>query len=119
MVVSRPNFKSSNNHQAIEAYDIFYKKSRADLSHYFRTLYHIIKFIDQSEITDKAQYTSITRAQLSSHEQIMLFYNCLHINGKEKFKPLIEKYALLKNLDRSYIVNKDFLDEYERSAYGE
>jgi hypothetical protein len=28
----------------------------------------------------------------------MLFFNCLSDNGKEKFKPLIEKYAILKNI---------------------
>ena len=87
------------------------------MSHYFRTLYHIIKFVDKSTIENKKQYTSIVRAQLSSYEQVMLFYNCLHDNGNEKFKPLIEKYSLFKNLDTSLIFNQQHLDEYEDSAY--
>lgn len=103
--------------QAINAYGQFYDNNKSDMSHYFRTLYHIIKFVDKSTIENKKQYTSIVRAQLSSYEQVMLFYNCLHDNGNEKFKPLIEKYSLFKNLDTSLIFNQQHLDEYEDSAY--
>lgn len=103
--------------QALNAYNDLYKKDRADLSHYFRTYYQIIKFIDNSEIENKRQYISIARAQLSCHEQIILFYNCLHANGREKFKPLIEKYSLWKDIDSLYISNKIHLKEYAESAY--
>ncbi len=101
----------------ISAYDDLYNSNKSDLSHYFRTVYHIIKFIDSSDIVNKKQYISITRAQLSSFEQILLFYNCLHGNGKEKFKPLIEKYALFKNIDGNLLLNKKNKDEYEKGAY--
>lgn len=104
--------------QVIEAYGKFYTKDKSDMSHYFRTIYHIIKFIDKSEIENKKQYISIARAQLSSYEQILIFYNCLHENGNEKFKPLIEKYALFKNIDGSLVINQDHLKEYKNSAYG-
>ena len=30
--------------------------------------------------------------------KLELFYNCLSSNGREKFKPLIEKYAIFNNL---------------------
>jgi len=102
----------------IDAYGMVYDKYKSDLSHYFRTLYHIIKFIDNSEIQTKGHYTSIARAQLSSYEQILLFYNCLHENGNEKFKPLIEKYALFKNIDSSLLFSKTHLKEFDDSAYG-
>src|SRR5690606_27107941 len=91
--------------QTVEAYDKLYSEDKSDMSHYFRTIYHIIKFVDKSEIENKKQYISIARAQLSSYEQILIFYNCLHENGNEKFKPLIEKYALFKNIDSSLLVN--------------
>lgn len=103
--------------QVVNAYGKFYDSNKSDMSHYYRTLYHIIKFIDNSSIENKKQYTSIVRAQLSSYEQVMLFYNCLHDNGRKKFKPLIEQYALFKNLDISLIFNQQHLDEYEDSAY--
>lgn len=104
--------------QTVEAYDKLYSEDKSDMSHYFRTIYHIIKFVDKSEIENKKQYISIARAQLSSYEQILIFYNCLHENGNEKFKPLIEKYALFKNIDSSLLVNQEHLKEYENGAYG-
>ena len=103
---------------AIAAYDILYDADKSDMSHYFRTIYHIFKFIDNSDIKNKKQYTSIARAQLSSYEQIILFYNCLHENGREKFKPLIEKYSIFKNIDSSLLISQDHLSEYNGSAYG-
>ena len=101
----------------VEAYNTVYEKHRSDLSHYFRTFYHIIKIIDTSDIKIKKQYTSIARAQLSSYEQILLFYNCLHQNGNEKFKPLIESYALFKNIDSSLLYSQLHLKQYKHTAY--
>lgn len=69
--------------------------------HYFRHLYRIFKYIDTTDLIDqneRYQYACIVRSQLSDYELIMLFFNCLSDNGKEKFKPLIEKYAILKNI---------------------
>lgn len=40
----------------------------------------------------------MARSILSPYELVMLFYNCLTTNGRNKFKPLIEKYAILNNL---------------------
>lgn len=75
------------------------------LDHYFRLLYRIFKYIDESyekipEMTKskRYEYTSIVRATLSQYELILLFYNCLSTNGNKKFKPLIEKYAIFNNL---------------------
>lgn len=104
--------------EAISAYNVVYDKNKSDLSHYFRTIYHIFKFIDDSKIENKKRYASIARAQLSSYEQILLFYNCLHKNGREKFKPLIQKYAIFKNIDESLILNSEHLEEYLPSARG-
>lgn len=87
---------------AIEkAYDAFYPRAEADLGHYFRTVYNIVKFVDRSDLTDEGKrfYMNLIRAQLSSQEQVLLFYNCLTPRGSEKFKPLIEKHTLFKSLD--------------------
>lgn len=69
--------------------------------HYFRHLYTIIKFIDSLELLsfeEKNKYTSMVRATLSRYELVWLFYNGLSIAGNPKFKKLIEKYSLLKNI---------------------
>lgn len=101
-----------------EVYLNHYELFQTDVGHYFRNLYRIIKFVDTSNMDDKYAYTSIIRSQLSDYELLWIFYNCVSINGKDKFKPLIEKYTLFKNLPTDKLANeshKCFL--YKESAY--
>ncbi len=114
----KENLRSATIEQSRDAYSNFYERQKADLSHYFTVIYRIYKFIDQSDFENKTHYAAIARAQLSSYEQILMFYNCLHIHGYEKFKPLIERYAVFKNLDKSLVFNPAHLDEYYEGAYG-
>jgi hypothetical protein len=79
----------------------------SDMGHYFRNLYHIVNFVDKSayflliadnsEFFQQKDYIKILRAQLTNSE-----ITCLAVNGLiEKgstFKPLIEKYELLRNI---------------------
>lgn len=89
------------------------------LDHYFRLLYRILKYIDDSQkkipemtLSKRYEYTSIVRATLSQYELILLFYNCLSSNGREKFKPLIERYAIFNNLRVELLATKDEQDLY-------
>lgn len=84
-----------------KAYAAFYKIHQKDVAHYFRSLYHLIRFVHLSDVPaeEKRRYTSLVRASLSSNELVLLFFNCLTDLGSGKFKPLIERYGLLKNLD--------------------
>lgn len=102
----------------LDGYLDFYYEHQNVLGHYFRNLYHIIKFVDKSNIEDKKTYTNFVRAQLSSHELVLLYYNCLTGNGIEKFKPLIEEYALLKNMDDFLLFNPEHRYKYESYAFG-
>ena len=90
---------------------------QADTGHYFRNLYNIMKFIKNSTITNKKLYTNIIRAQLSSYELVLLFYNCLSEVGNQKFKPLVEEFALLKNMDFKDLIDPEHEHLYESSAY--
>jgi hypothetical protein len=112
---------------ADETYLGFYKRHQDTLGHYFRNLYHLIKFVDNSSLdpSEKAFYTHLVRAQLSSDELLLLFYNCHSPLGKEKFYPLIVKYALLENMSQDNLAGqrlKPPVDEnslYPPGAYGE
>jgi len=108
------------NHIDIVAvsYELFLKKYQCEVGHYFRTLYNIVKYIDVSDMENKQKYMSILRAKLSSNELLLLFYNCIHMVGSEKFKPLIEKYALLENMDYELLLSIDHLVLYKPSAFG-
>lgn len=89
--------------------------------HYFRHLYRIFKFIHESKLVvdedEKYEYACIVRSQLSDYELVMLFYNCISINGKEKFKPLIEEYAIFNNIRTELLIDSSDKTYYLPSAY--
>jgi len=100
-------------------YDYLQDHYKHDLHHYFRFLYHMLKFIKQSEISEskKFKYSSILRATLSAYELVLIFYNGLHDNGNTHFKPLIEEFSFLKNIDNSVISNIKQKEEYNDLAF--
>lgn len=104
-------------HYNLETFSSYAK----DLRHYFRIIYQILKFIDNANITsdEKLFYSNIVRSQLSDAELLSLFFNCLSKYGKEKFKPLVEKYEFFEHL----VINEKFLftdlREYNPNVFGE
>ena len=124
------NFQSTSDAAPANTQDIknaaqdyflkFYKPHRHGLDHYFRQLYHIIKFVDSSHglnsDLEKRRYTSLVRAQLTDNELFLLFYNgvCPHA---EKFRPLIEKYGLLEHLDRTLLLHESHASFYENAYH--
>lgn len=76
------------------------------LSHYIRHLYQLIKFIDDQpesilNYDAKYNYASTVRAQLSVHEQLLLYYNALSVLGRpwvEKENNLLIKYCMIKSI---------------------
>jgi hypothetical protein len=124
-----------------ETYLKFYEKRKTDFGHYFRNLYRIIKIVHQTEFItrkelenrlnrlctkeelelcnylERYRYTCIVRAQLSDFEILLLFYNCLSDNGIEKFKPLVEEYAFLKNLPKKDIYDQTLINRYSDNAF--
>ena len=107
-----------------------YEKAQTDFGHYFRNLYRMIKmvhlndfFYDIESVSEKDKfeikykYISIIRAQLSNHELIWIFYNCITENGYEKFKPLIEEYSLFKNIPKKLVAFPNHISLYEGRAY--
>lgn len=89
--------------------------------HYFRLLYRILKFVRDTplitEFDDEYEYTSMLRAILSRYELAWLYYNGLSEYGCEKLKPLIERYAMLKNLREDLLVVGIEAGTYAASAY--
>jgi Putative phage abortive infection protein len=92
-------------------YEDIFKEHEAQLGHYFRNLYRIVKFVDEAKIDDKEKrnYIGIIKAQLSSYELAVLLYNGLSEYGV-KFLPLMRKYNLMDNLNKDLleITIKDF-----------
>ncbi|WP_339412271.1 putative phage abortive infection protein [Pseudomonas sp. EA_35y_Pfl2_R5] len=99
------------------AYDEFWNIYSGEFGHYFRSLYNILKYIDKTQNIDQQFYANIVRAQISTKELTVIFYNCICKEG-EKFKPLIEKYALLKHLNIEDIGTASDTSHYDRMAFG-
>ncbi|MFP9126790.1 putative phage abortive infection protein [Niallia sp. BSM11] len=95
------------------AYEEVYKRNENAVGHYYRNLYRIVKFI-QSEIFDvddkineieKRKYRGILRAQLSSFELLMVFYNVVYSQKGEKFKEIL----INTNFFDDHLVTNDFI----------
>lgn len=96
---------------------------------YFRYLYRILKYIDDSKLISdevKYQYAGILRAHLSYMELPLLYYNGLSGFGREKMKPLMERYHLLKNIREEKLHDQEVNapiegltvdDMYDKSAW--
>ncbi|KQO27992.1 putative phage abortive infection protein [Pseudomonas chengduensis] len=98
------------------SYALFWKGHQAELGHYFRYLYNLIKFVDESEFSE-GLYIKLIRAQLSDQELFLLFYNSISDQG-QKFRNYIEKYALFDNMPAIRILDKAHLKLYPEKAYG-
>jgi hypothetical protein len=110
------------NERAITSYQVLFSDYHYLLAHYFRVLYHVFKFIDTSQLSevDKSSYANMARAQISSYELCLMFYNGTYGEGKGGFKPLIEKYGLLKHLDQNLLLtpkHKENRSFYEKTAF--
>lgn len=95
-------------------------KATTRFDHCFRHLYRIYKFVDTSDLITEEEryaYACIIRSQLSDYELVMLFYNCLTTNGREKFKPLIEKYTIFNNLRTELLANNQDTNAYSAIAF--
>lgn len=105
-----------------EFYEIFFieRDHQEDLAHYFRTLYHLIKFVEISKVVvhpdDKRRYTSLVRAQLSAYEVAHLVYNGLSEYG-EGFKPWIEEFGLLEHLNKHLLLAPSHESLYDPRAF--
>lgn len=113
-------YKSLTQEQKIAfVYSKFYKR-RDNCGHYFRHLYHIMAFVEDSEnrelkaTTDSKleddvcarykMYAQFIQAQMSSEELLMLFYNSFCY---PKAKDLIVKYDLLENLHIEKLIKRE------------
>lgn len=84
----------------IKEYTNLYYNNSKSLSIYFKTLYRLLKMIDDSiiESDHKQRYAKTLRSQLSENELLIIYYDYYSVLG-EKVKILANKYKLLKHLN--------------------
>lgn len=120
-------FKDKDLDDFESQYNDFYNNFGHYLGHYFRFVYHIIKFIDESDLGNERQrYMDLFQAQLSSDEMGLLFYNSIYgekskkkKTEERKFKQLLDEYKILENIDDSSLNEKTIKSDYFPKTFGE
>jgi hypothetical protein len=117
--VKNKHLREVSIEETLDTYHKIQDYYKSDLHHYYRFLYHILKFVKNYEMdeSEKFKYTSILRASLSAYELILIFYNCLHEHGETHFKPLVVEYSMLKNLDFALLIDPSHKQMYHDLAF--
>ena len=99
--------------QILTKYELF-EGHENKLGHYYRHLYHTVKFVANYDnriisYTNKRQYLQLLRAQLSNYEQLMLFYNWASGYGKEwELNKYFSDYRMIHNLYDKLFFDRDY-----------
>lgn len=121
--ISKAIWDESKQLNAIEiariSYGIFFNKFHFVMGHYFRHLYHILKFLDEKEIERKKDkdenekieikaefqtYANFIQAQMTTPELFLLFYNSLSF---PKLQKLLIQFNILENLTIEDLIEKE------------
>lgn len=95
-----------------------FELNKNQLSHYFRTFFTIIEMIDSNPVISKMTYINILTSQLSRTEIMMLLYFGVNTQNV-KYKKFIEKYSLLKDIDKEKMIFPSMMGEFSSYAYSE
>lgn len=108
-------------------YENFFHREQYNLGHYFRNLYHIFKYVHVTKLIDineKQFYCNIVRAQLSTDELAMIFYNTITPIeyysdvpnlGYPNFNYLIQKYDILQNMNSRLLFDKEHMTIFNKN----
>jgi len=118
MGVAREQSDNSEIDRIVIAYNKFWEDGNNELGHYFRFLFNLYRFIDESDGVDKKFYSNVVRSQLSDQELFVLFYNCLTPQGS-KFMKYAIKYELFDNMKRSGLISLSHENLVDRKVFGE
>lgn len=117
------NFPNTSSTPTEDLYQSLRKITETHFDHYFRTVYRIFKFIKESDlggIEKKKQEdirdlcADLIRAQLSTYELAILYYNGLYPKYRNTSKPIYEHFCLFDNLDPQYLILNSEKDYYQQ-----
>ncbi|MGN7403415.1 putative phage abortive infection protein [Cytobacillus praedii] len=109
---------SNNSYEMLEnVYEKFYSKHQNIIGHYYRNMYRIVKLIIDNKLQkeDEKFYLGVFRAQLSSFELVMLFYNISYSEAGVKFKRLLRG----KNFFQKHIPSELFINSIDMTILKE
>jgi Putative phage abortive infection protein len=102
-----------------------------NFAHYFRNLYHLLVYIEESTLikpSEKFRYAKIVRSQLSEDELIALLYNSIAkitLAGRESLElghphmgELLAHFDMLKNISLRSLIHPTHLDIFKKNNPG-
>ncbi|MEO9885686.1 MAG: putative phage abortive infection protein [Balneola sp.] len=92
------NLKKSFQSEIDECYDFLYKGKETQLGHYFRSIYNIMKFINESNVPEKKKYFDLLQSFLTDSELHLIFYNGIGRHGRKRLRQLMDEYSFLENI---------------------
>jgi len=111
-------FRDRGNRKQVKI--VFYGGHQYRLGHYFRHLFQTINYIDNNKhlsYDEKYKYVSLLRAQLSSFEQSILFFNSISDTGRrwelEIHEPRIKSWFCKDGKRKLYVKNKALITKYD------
>jgi len=90
--------EADDERRLITAYAVFYREVEYMLGPYFRVLYNVMRYVDESRIADKKIYANLVRAQLTSHELALMFYSAAFYQQGVGMRKYLGRYNLLKHM---------------------
>lgn len=83
-----------------DVYDEIFKLHASQIGHYFRHLYHILKFVHEGwkKDNDRKVYYDIAQAQMSTDELYLTAINGISVYGRRNLLPLLNRSSFLENL---------------------
>lgn len=99
-----------------EQYKDFGERYRSQIGHYFKNLYYVFRFIEDSRIAHKMRYVWFMGAQLSEPELLMWFYGTVEYERGD-FPVLIDKYSLFHNMPTHRLVHPSHRELFSERSY--
>lgn len=83
-----------------EVYKTAFISESDQLGHYFRSLYHLLKYIEEHCPKDvkKKMYFDLVQAQMNTDELYLTCLNGISSYGRKKLRPLLNDSSFLENL---------------------
>lgn len=108
-----PYLKAIRELNNIDRLNRYYGGHQYKLGHYFRHLFQTVKYIDEKCILsyqEKYDYIKTLRAQLSTIEQYLVFFNSLSFMGRAwEFENIIDDNLDNNNVDKWLITKYNFI----------
>lgn len=86
-----------------------YEGHHSRLAHYFRHLFHLVKYAANHAPEKTAQeYVDLVRAQLTTHEQAVLALHAASVDGPWRSQSYLQDFHLIKNIPMGFLTDEEF-----------